>query len=67
MSEDRNPVPEDAHDEYRSLTTDIAIGLGPTAAIVAGHLLNQGRDPGDTTINNITIIENDPPPAEPEK
>ena len=34
---------ENERPEYRSLTTDIAIGLGPTAAVVAAHLLSKGR------------------------
>jgi len=34
---------ENERPEYRSLTTDIAIGLGPTAAVVAAHLLSKGQ------------------------
>jgi hypothetical protein len=44
---------ENERPEYRSLTTDIAIGLGPTAAVVAAHLLSKGQKSND-----------DPPPAE---
>jgi len=41
MAENKKINPESF--EKRSATTDIAIGLGPTAAVVANHLLSLPR------------------------
>jgi hypothetical protein len=46
------PEPDQGADEQRGLGTDLAIGLGPTAAVIANKLLNRPPKP-------------EPPKAEP--
>jgi hypothetical protein len=45
MSTERDGKPAPEREISRGLTTDIAIGLGPTAAVVANHLLKKGDKP----------------------
>jgi len=56
MSDENTPTPKTGLvEEYRSLTTDAAIALGPTLAVVASHYLNKPKDSAPPP----------PPPQEP--
>jgi hypothetical protein len=77
MPDELTPEREPVRPEHRSVTrslTDVAIVATPVAIVAqpvvaawANQHFGKADKPGDTTINNITINEADPPPQEPKK
>jgi hypothetical protein len=62
MNEDTPREPSTEEAEQRSLTTDVAIGLGPTVAVATGWALDHFGSHGEDSPKEPPKSESHPPP-----